>query len=124
MTEQAKVAVTAADLKDILTAVVVEARKPVVTEKELREEQDRLDMARSNAASVKQLMENKARLQAACSHLRRDGSSRCVYVRGSGNDPDASNYLLCQYCQKFIFSNETELFNKHLQMTAAGDIVA
>ncbi len=118
-----KAGISADQLKDILATVIAEARKPVITDKEIREEEQAREARRANAEASKQEAANKKFMQDTCSHLRRDGSCRAVFVKGSG--PDVENFLICQFCQCIIRPSEKpELFNKLFQMAAgASDII-
>lgn len=102
-------------LKDLLVTVLAEARKPVVTEADVRAAEqahkDRLEMA--------QLIINKMKADEAfkkvCPHLRRDGSTRCVLIHLNGGQ-----YLLCQRCQdKIFYHDRPEMFSHHLSLTNA-----
>lgn len=128
-----KVAITASDLRDILMSVIQEARKPVITEKELREIAQLQEERKQNAANVKLERENRMNLRKNCSHFRRDGTCRAVYVKGSG--PDSGNFMICQFCQGIIMPGvapakydgeyiyDNALFNNLFQAAGAADII-
>lgn len=119
----------AQELKDILMSVIDAARKPVVTDKELRDQAQAQDERKANAALVMQERANKLSLQKSCSHMRRDGSTRAVFVKGE-------DFMICQFCQAIIHGGErpasnpfpdhiydNQMFNRLFQMAGAADII-
>jgi hypothetical protein len=132
VTSEAEVKFTPSMFKDMLVEVIKEARKPVVTEKELRDQEQLQQERLANAANVKQERQNRINLQKTCSHMRRDGSCRAVYIKGSG--ADSGNFMICQYCQAKVHpferpANSTSddifdpaLFNKLFQAAGAAEI--
>lgn len=105
-------------MKDMLVAVLQEARKPLdPTPQQLAQiEQDRL-IRKQNAETVLLTIANKRREREACIHMRRDNTTTAVYIA-------SGNYCICQSCQAIIrpgvapegYSGEdfydTQLFNK------------
>jgi hypothetical protein len=104
--ESKTVSITLDDLKTLIT----EIRKPVPTEKELREaEQQKLDREVSREGLIQA---EKLRLQkiASCSHMRPNGSTTAVYILDL-------NKLYCQACGGWISPTEhPEIFNRLYQL--------
>jgi hypothetical protein len=94
------VALTAADLKEILTGVVAEARKPVFTEREQREMQGRQEDRQRGKEQVDEMQAGKEWQQKNCAHRRRDNSPRTIQV--SNPPKSGGDFLLCQRCQVII----------------------
>jgi RNA polymerase-binding transcription factor DksA len=122
------VTLTFEQLKDLL----IEAKKPVISDSDKKklenDQQTRLD----NAAIITLERAKKLQEQAMCGHIRRDGSSRTVYVENG-------NYLICQRCQDVIRPNamlkdkngkdmdkpdiaRRELFQKHFAMVGRSQL--
>jgi hypothetical protein len=115
----------AALIKDI----VVEARRPVKTEKELREEAAAEDLRVNMRVIEKNRQTNKANEQNACQHVHGDGvGTHVVYVANL-------NRLYCQKCQAWIYSTiheaaqngsliapekHPELWNRHWDRAVTG----
>lgn len=126
--EKAAVAITADELKSILSTVIAEARKPPEpTEEEKAVMASEKAMRKQTAEQSLAAMENKRREQAACIHMRRDGSSTAVYVHNG-------NFFICQQCQAVIHPGvrpegsddtmgiyDTQLFNRLFQLQP-GDV--
>lgn len=105
-------------IASIVTAAVNEAKKPFISEEQLKEieskKEDRLFMATQQLEILKQ----KKAHQAGCMHTRRDGSSRGVYVENG-------NFIICQGCQAIIRpDDQPELFSRLFQMTNDSGIFA
>lgn len=101
-----------------MAPIVAELRKPVKTEKEIQAEQE----AEADRLRMRETMrlreENRLKEQAACTHMRSNGTTTAVYVYANGS---SSDYLICQACQKCVYpSAEPDLFNKLMQAGAAG----
>jgi len=97
------IALTAEQLKDLMLSMAQELRKPAdPTPEQLAQKQTDLDARRSTAESQLQIMRNKMAEQAACSHMRRDGSSSCVYVYPQADGLQTGNFVICQQCQAMI----------------------
>jgi RNA-splicing ligase RtcB len=112
--KEAKVAVTASELKDILSAVIAEARKPVNTEEQIRADQEKAQARAELAETLKQKVANELAFQRDCNHCQNDGkaagATATVYVQGGG-------YLLCQRCQSVLRPSENPAtYQKHFQM--------
>lgn len=128
-----QIVITPSTFKDMMLEVLKEARKPVVTEKELREQAQLQDERVQNSANVKQERLNRIHLRKTCSHMRRDGTCRAVYIKGSG--PDSGNFMICQYCQAKVHPSaapknydgedifDGALFNKLFQAAGAAEII-
>jgi hypothetical protein len=87
---------------ELIKGIVTEARKPVKTEKELREEAATKAEQESMRAIEKQRQANKAADQNACQHEHESGvGTPVVYVA-------SLNRLYCQHCQLWIFSTPQE----------------
>lgn len=106
-----EITVKSNDLKDTLLAVLEAARKPVVTEKELREEKDRQEQRAQNVAIQKELIANREFRQNTCTHRHQENNMpRVAYIQ---NGPP---YLLCLKCQDIIRPEERpQLFNELIQ---------
>ena len=111
--EDKQVAVNAEDLKDILSSVLAEARKPVVTEAERKAEAERLAGRELQRAQLKEQMENEIAFQNACTHFHGGSAqSHAAYVQNG-------NFIICQRCQKIIRpETDAALFNRLLQSIA------
>src|SRR5439155_11045102 len=91
--KQALAGLTAEDITRIIEA----ARKPVKTEKEIRDEQTREEERANLRAIHKQADRNKAADQNGCQHEHPNGvGTAVVYVAGL-------NRLYCQPCQLWSF---------------------
>lgn len=114
--------ITADQLKELLATVIAEARKPVVTEAQIKELEAQQAMRKDIAADVKQQAINKKRFQDNCSHMRRDGSTRAVFVKQNPPDED---FMICQLCQDVTYaSKEPQEFNRLFQLAGAADMFA
>jgi hypothetical protein len=116
-------AVSADQLKEILATVIAEARKPVITEKDIREQEQAQQSRLQQSDLVKEEARNKKFNQDNCTHLRKDGSCRAVLVRGSG--PDVEDLIICQGCQDITRrSTEPAEFLRLFQLAAgSSDII-
>jgi hypothetical protein len=112
-----------------LTALIKEIKKPEPpSEAEQRKLQQAQDARNQLALTQGEVAESKKRAQRICTHLRRDGTSRAVYVKHG-------NYLLCQKCQVIVRPEgadkkthvntiyDTNLFNRLFQMSATSNII-
>lgn len=118
----AVVQVDTATLKDLLVTVMEEARKPVITDEMKRKQAADAEARKSNAALVLAEEEKKRNFQRLCSHMRRDGSTRAVYVVNG-------NFMICQACQAVVRPGvrpdnyngrdiyDNDLFNKLFQLS-------
>lgn len=107
---EAAPAVTAGLTREDLIAIISEIRKPVKTEKELREEEQLEADRRSMMETLKIAERNRRQAQKDCSHKRRDGSTTSVYITDL-------NRLYCQKCAKWIIpTDEPDLFNELYQL--------
>jgi len=108
---EAVVQMTASDfaksMEAVMLSVLEHARKPVLTEQQVREMEARQEERKENAEKERQRMENLRRVRRACNHMRRDGSCRAVFVKGCG-DPNladgtgSGNFFICQACQAIV----------------------
>ena len=112
-----------------LTTLIQEIKKPEppseLEQKKLKQAQD---SRRQLASTHAEVAESKRRQQKICTHLRRDGTSRAVYVK-------QGNYLICQKCQVIVRPEDaakkshdntiydTNLFNRLFQMSATSNII-
>lgn len=105
-----KLEFTAEDLQTVLRTVIEEARKPVVTEHQIKELESRQQDRARGAAQVEEIRAAEEWNQANCSHRRRDNSPRTVHVQN--NPKSGGEFMICQKCQKIIRPEvETALFN-------------
>ena len=108
-----KVTLGVEELKDVLTTVLAEARKPVVTEQQQREIAEQQEARARGAEQAEELRKTEEWNQAHCSHRRRDNSPRTVHV--NNNPKSGGEFLICQACQKIIRpEEEPDLFNSLL----------
>lgn len=108
--------------KEDLIAILEAVRKPVKSDKELRDEKQ-LELDReAMAATLKDAAARRLQDQKDCRHMRRDGSTQTVFIADLGR-------LYCQACQKWIcavpvldekgnvvIAAEPEMFNTHYQL--------
>lgn len=112
-----------------LTTLIKEIKKPEPpSEAEQRKIQQEQDRRKQLATTHQEVAENKKRQQRICTHLRRDGTSRAVYVK-------QGNFLICQKCQVIVRPEDaakksnvntiydTNLFNRLFQMSATSNII-
>lgn len=108
MSERAKVAeveagsvgLSADQLKEILSSVIAEARKPVVTEREKAEIEDQQKTRRENAAAFKEQEESKQRRQKYCDHRTRlvTGADTGSAIVANKNGKGEVQFFICQHC--------------------------
>jgi hypothetical protein len=102
--------------KDDLLEILKEVRKPIKTEEQIREEQQKKADRETLGELLKQQEANRKADQAACLHTRRNGSTPAVYVADA-----KGGYFLCQHCRKIVRRHgedaEPELFNKLMQLS-------
>lgn len=114
----AKVALTAADLKEILKTVVEEARKPVITQKDQREMEEAQEARKRGKEQEDERVANEELTQRLCTHRRRDNTPRTVHVQN--NPKSGGEFMICQKCQKVIRPElEPALFTSLIQDQAA-----
>jgi hypothetical protein len=104
------------DLAELVRTIIQEAKKPdPLTPAQIREMEQKQEYRLNNAADVKAEIEQKAAFKEICSHLRKDGTARVVYIQNQ-------DYLLCQKCQKIIRrEKEPDLFNRMFQSQMANN---
>jgi hypothetical protein len=118
-----------ASVAALIKDIVVEARKPVKSEKELREEASAEDLRVNMRQIEKNRQSNRAANQNACQHVHRNGvGTHVVYVADL-------NRLYCQKCEAWIFSTiheaaqngsliapekHPDLWNRHLEAATTG----
>lgn len=109
--KQAVISMTADDfaksMESVMLSVLEAARKPVLTEQQKAEIEARQEERKENAEKERVRRDNLKRVRRACTHHRRDGSCRAVYVKGCGDPtlPDGTgsgNFFICQACQAII----------------------
>jgi arginyl-tRNA synthetase len=87
---------TAEQLKDIISTVIAESRKPLPpTEEQLAELASNQAMRLQQRDLVLIKEQNKRTAQRLCSHMRRNGTTTGVYVANG-------NYIICQQEQCII----------------------
>jgi hypothetical protein len=96
--------------REDLLAILAEIRKPVKSEKEIREEEqkavDRQRMGETMALAER----NRLRAQELCTHMRSNGTTTTVYITDL-------HRLYCQACAKWITPDEDfALFNRLSQV--------
>jgi hypothetical protein len=97
--------------REDLLAILAEIRKPVKSEKEIREEEQKALDRKAMGETMAQAERNRLRAQELCSHMRGNGTTTAVYV------PEPINKLYCQACAKWITpENDFELFNRLSQV--------
>lgn len=108
--------IPADQLKDILSTVIQEARKPIVTDADRRKEAGRLVMKDQELENLRAKTAAEEQRQTDCSHSHRNGSTRTVLVQPG---PPGSPYRICQFCQ-IIIRPETNraMFLYHEQHSA------
>lgn len=94
-------------MESVMLSVLEAARTPVLTEAQKKEIEARQEERKENAERERQRRANLMRVRRTCTHHRRDGSCRAVYVRGCGDPPAADgtgsgNFFICQACQAII----------------------
>ena len=132
--EQA-VTLTPSQLKEMFVEMAKELRRPAdpTPEQEAQKQTDQ-DARRSTAEMQLQIIRNKRAEQEACTHMRRDGSSSCVYVYPQSSGV-TGNFVICQQCQAMIHPEprptgplaqetqnhiyDTRLFNTHFAKAQA-----
>lgn len=94
-------------LQSAMLSVIEIARTPVLTDAQKREIEDRQQERKENAEKERQRQKHVKAVRRACTHHRRDGSCRAVYVKGCGDGPlpdgtGSGNFFICQACQAII----------------------
>lgn len=97
----------AKSMESVMLSVLEAARKPVLTEQQMEEIKARQEERKENADKERQRRANLMRMRRNCTHHRRDGSCRAVYVKGCGDPtlPDGTgsgNFFICQACQAIV----------------------
>lgn len=99
MSTEKGISLTAEDLQKLVATAVAAAveatRNPALTDKQKKEIQDAQDARVESAASIRQLQAAKRLEQQVCSHMRKNGSTRAVYVENG-------QFMICQSCQAVI----------------------
>lgn len=109
MSENKNIGLTAEQLKDLLASAILEGRKPIVTEQDLRRQASEKEMKLAELEAENARIAATEQRQRDCSHAHRDGSTRTVYIQNG-------NYRICQFCQKVIHpETERALFLHHEQ---------
>lgn len=109
--------VSLGQLTEVIRQIVAESRKPVVSDAEVKKIEARNAERKENAELQKELRSRELLIQKRCSHIRKDGTARTVFIPPT--QPEAAgNYLICQYCFKIIRPEEGELFTRLFQMVA------
>lgn len=101
MSAEANVALTADQLKEVLAAVVAEARKPVLTERDKAEIADAQKRREETAASFKQMQESMQHRQLhICDHQTRliTGAATGSAIVGNKNSKGEVMFFICQHC--------------------------
>lgn len=96
--------------REDLLSILAEIRKPVKSEKEIREEAQKEIDRKAMGETMALAERNRLRAQELCSHMRGNGTTTTVYVADL-------NRLYCQACAKWIIpENEPDLFNRLVQV--------
>lgn len=110
--------VPADQLKDILSTVIQEARKPIVTDADRRKEAGRQAMKLQELENLRAKEAAEEQRQADCTHSHRNGATRTVLVRpGAG-----TAYRICQFCQIIIRPETNRAMFMHHEQHSALDI--
>lgn len=96
--------------REDLLAIIEATRKPVKTEKEVRDEAQLAEDRKQMGQMLEVARRNKLETQASCSHKRKDGTTMCVYTS------DPINKLYCQKCAAWIGPDKVAVFNEHMQL--------
>ena len=113
-----------------LTAIIAELRKPALpTEAQSKKLDQEQQMRQQTAETDAEVRAANARAQKMCTHVRRDGTARTVFVKPHGRY-EPIGYLICQKCRAIIRPEHAkrgsaiptiynnELFNRLFQMTS------
>jgi hypothetical protein len=103
MSEEKKVGLTAADLKDILATVVQEARKPIVTEQQEREIAQRQEERKQSVEQIEEERRNDEWQKKVCTHrhsMKNGGAPRVV--QNNFDAKSGGTFMVCLRCQKVI----------------------
>jgi hypothetical protein len=96
MSTEKNVGIDAESMKDMLVAVLAEARKPAdPTPEQVAQRAQDLQMRKEQGQLVLQTLANKRREQEDCIHMRRDNTTTAVYIA-------SGNYCICQQCQAIV----------------------
>lgn len=107
--EQAKQQIVGLSKEDLIS-IIEAVRKPVKTDKEVRDEAQQEIDRKAMQETLRRAEENRLNSQKLCRHMRRDGSTQTVYITDL-------HRLYCQACAKWILPDaEPELFNTHYQL--------
>lgn len=100
MSDKASAVITADQLKDILSTVVAEARKPVLTERDKAELEDQQRTRKENAEAFKAAELGKQRQQQICDHRTRliTGADTGSAVVANKNGKGEVQFFICQHC--------------------------
>lgn len=98
MSEKEKgISIGAQELKDLLTAVVQEAKKPAPpTEAELKRQEEEQEQRQLAGEQQRDMIAQKKANQSVCSHTRPSalgGGTRTIFIQD-----DLGGYMLCQKC--------------------------
>ena len=115
MSTTEKVAIPVDALKDVLTSVLTEARKPVVTDEQVAAEQARKAQREEQERINEQIRKNKEFEQKYCNHMQNNGkdTGKTSFTRVFINDRPL---LHCQRCQVQTWPGE-ELYMRFFSMT-------
>jgi hypothetical protein len=91
--------------------MLIEAmRKPVKSEKDIRDEEQAAADRKQMGEILEQARRNKLEDQKNCSHMRANGSTTAVWTG------HPINKLYCQACSAWIGNEQPELFNRLYQL--------
>ncbi len=97
-TEQ-KVGLSADQLKDVLSAVIAEAKKPVITEEQLAAKEDARKTRQENADNYHAMKAGEAARQRNCTHKHQNQSTGAVPYKNGRNEVE---FVLCQLCRVVV----------------------
>ncbi len=124
-----------------LLLLLNEAKKPTQEEQVIQAKQlaGKRRQAEQDKASQEEIRKQKLWQITNCTHLRKDGTSRAMFIKGNPNRPSDYGYLHCQKCHANIYPEQalangapkshilgaiynTQMFNRLFQMTATSQI--
>jgi hypothetical protein len=95
--------------REDLLAIIAEIRKPVKTEKEIRDEQQQAIDRAAMAEALKRAEDYRKHVKKTCKHKRSNGTTTAVYITDL-------NKLYCQACADWIGTDRPELFDELYQL--------
>lgn len=123
-----------------LLTLINESKKPTQEDQAIQAKKmaAKRRQVEQDVAVQQEITDNRLAQIANCSHLRRDGSCRAVFIKGNANRPGDYGYLHCQKCHANIYPEQqlalmpkshilgaiydTKMFNQLVQMASASNI--